>query len=77
MKSLDLWIVGFGLRCLGLLVAELAVFAFVVPTLFNLRSDVAVLGAALLAILALVGGFLATIALAREFSHLFSDTDHE
>jgi hypothetical protein len=70
MKSFDLWLVGFGLRCAALLVGEVACFLFVVPTLFNLHSDLADAGAALLAIVALGGGSLLAIALTREFNHL-------
>ena len=75
MKSLDLWLVGFGLRSFALLVAELACFAFVIPTLFNLHSDLADAGAAIIAVLAIVGGFLATTALTREFRALTEDKD--
>lgn len=59
MKSSDLWLVGFGLRCSALLFAEVACFLFVLPTLFNLHSDLANAGAVVVAIVALVGGFLA------------------
>ena len=77
MKSLDLWLVGFGLRCAGLLVCELACFAFVIPTLFNLHSDVADAAAALIALVALVAGFLSGMALTREFTALVLDKDHD
>ncbi|MGY2734192.1 hypothetical protein [Sphingomonas sp. UYP23] len=74
MKSLDLWLVGFGLRCAGLLVCELACFGFVIPSLFNLHSDAADVGAALIA---LVAGFLSVTALTREFTLLLLDKDHD
>lgn len=77
MKTLDLWLAGFGLRCGALLCAELACFLFVVPTLFNLHSDLADLSAAILALAALVGGFLLGASLTREFNYLFTDKDHE
>jgi hypothetical protein len=77
MKSLDLWLVGFGLRCCALLVGEIACFAFVVPTLFNLHSDLADAGAALMAIVALAGGFLSAASLNREFNLVFRSGDHE
>ena len=77
MKSIDLWLVSFGLRCGALLVGELACFLFVIPTLFNLHSDLADAGAALLALAALVGGFLAAAALTRELNILFRSGDHE
>lgn len=77
MKSLDLWLVGFGLRCAGLLVCVLACFAFVIPTLFNLHSDAADAAAALIAIVALVAGFLWVTALTREFTLLLLDKDHD
>ncbi|WP_010184427.1 hypothetical protein [Sphingomonas sp. PAMC 26605] len=77
MKSLDLWLVGFGLRCAGLLVCELACFGFVIPTLFDLHSDVADVGAALIALVALVAGFLSVTALTREFTLLLLDKDHD
>ncbi|HEX4738768.1 MAG TPA: hypothetical protein VH331_14515 [Allosphingosinicella sp.] len=77
MKSFDLWLVGFGLRCGALLVGEIACFAFVVPTLFNLHSDLADTGAALLAIVALAGGYLLTASLGREFNLIFRSGDHE
>jgi hypothetical protein len=77
MKSLDLWLVSFGLRCCALLCAELACFLFVIPTLFNLHSDLANLGAALLAIVAIVAGFVSGAMLTREFQLLISDHDHD
>lgn len=77
MKSFDLWLVGFGLRCGALLVGEIACFAFVVPTLFNLHSDLADTGAALLAIVALAGGYLLAGTLSREFNLIFRSGDHE
>jgi hypothetical protein len=77
MKSLDLWLVGFGLRCFALLVGEIACFLFVVPTLFNLHSDLADAGAAVLALVALTGGFLSALALTREFTTLLRSSDHE
>jgi hypothetical protein len=70
MKSLDLWLVGFGLRSLALLVIELACFGYVVPTLFNRHSDVADIGAAITAVLAVIGGVLGSLALTREFRAL-------
>ena len=77
MKPLDLWLAGFGLRCGALLCAELACFLFVVPTLFDLHSDLADAAAALLAVVALAGGFLWGAALTREFNFLITDQDHE
>jgi len=77
MKSLDLWLVGFGLRCGALLVGEIACFLFVVPTLFNLHSDLADAGAAVLALVALVGGFLSGLMLTREFTTLLRSSDHD
>jgi len=77
MKSFDLWLVSFGLRCGALLVGEIACFAFVVPTLFNLHSDLADAGAALIAIVALAGGYLSVAALDREFNLIFRSEDHE
>jgi hypothetical protein len=77
MKSFDLWLVSFGLRCCALLVGEVACFMFVVPTLFNLHSDLANAGAAVLAIIALIGGFLSGLALTREFHRLLGSGDHE
>lgn len=75
MKPLDLWLVGFGLRCGALVFIEIAAFAFVVPTLFNLHSDLADAGAALIAVLALAGGYLASVALTRELNHLLKGGD--
>jgi hypothetical protein len=77
MKSLDLWLAGFGLRCGALLAGELACFLFVVPTLFNLHSDLADFGAALIALVALAGGALCGVALTREFHTLLGSSDHE
>ena len=77
MKSFDLWLVSFGLRCGALLVGEIACFAFVVPTLFNLHSDLADTGAALIAIVALAGGYLSVASLDREFNLIFRSDDHE
>ncbi len=48
---------------------------FVIPTLFNLHSDLADLGAALIAIVALAGGFLAGAGLTRELDNLLKDKD--
>lgn len=75
MKSLDLWLVGFGLRCTALLVCELACFGVVIPMLFNLHRDAADAGAALIAIAALVAGFLSVRALTREVTLLLPDKD--
>jgi hypothetical protein len=77
MKAFDLWLVSFGLRCGALLIGEIACFAFVVPTLFNLHSDLADVGAALAAIVALAGGTLAVASLNREFALIFRSEDHE
>ncbi|HEX5184911.1 MAG TPA: hypothetical protein VFW19_17365 [Allosphingosinicella sp.] len=77
MKSFDLWLVGFGLRCGALLVGEIACFAFVVPTLFNLHRDLADIGAALLAIVAIAGGYLFAMSLGRELNLIFRSGDHE
>lgn len=66
MKPFDVWLVLFGLRCGALVLGELAAFLFVVPTLFNLHSDLADVGAALIAVVALAGGFLWGAALGRE-----------
>lgn len=75
MTPKDWWIVGFGLRCLTLLAVELAAFLFVVPTLFDLHSDAADAGAALIALVALVGGLVSVTALSRELASLTSDKD--
>ncbi len=56
---------------------ELACFAFVIPTLFNLHSDAADAAAALIALVALVAGFLSVTALTREFTLLLLDKDHD
>ena len=77
MKSFDLWLVGFGLRCGALLVGVIASFAFVIPTLFNLHSDLADAGAALLAIVAVAGTYLSAASLGREFNLIFRRGDHE
>ncbi|MEO5773629.1 MAG: hypothetical protein ABIQ32_05870 [Sphingomicrobium sp.] len=77
MKSLDLWLVGFGLRCGALLLAEIACFLFVVPTLFNLHSDLANAGAAVLAIVGLTGGYLGGAVLTRELRTLIEDHNNE
>jgi hypothetical protein len=77
MKSFDLWLVGFGLRCGALLVGEIACFAFVMPTLFNLHSDLADAGAAVLAVVALAGGYLSSASLGREFNLIFRSGNHE
>ena len=73
MHSLDWWLVGFGLRCGALLVGELAAFLFVVPTLFNLHSDLADAAAALIALVALVGGIIGALALTGEMRALIKD----
>jgi hypothetical protein len=73
MKSFDLWLVSFGLRCSALLLVEVGCFLFVIPTLFNLHSDLADLGAAVLAIIAVIGGLLGSAALTREWRLLFEE----
>lgn len=75
MRPLDMWLVGFGLRCGALLFLELAAFLFVVPTLFNLHSDLADLAAAVTAIGALVGGVIWGVSLTREMEALVSEKD--
>ena len=75
MKPFDLWLVGFGLRCGALLLLEIACFLFVIPSLFNLHSDIADAGAAVLALIALVGGFLGGATLTREWQLLLKDGD--
>jgi fluoride ion exporter CrcB/FEX len=75
MTPKDWWIVGFGLRCFTLLAVELGCFLFVVPTLFNLHSDAADAGAAVVALVGLVGGFASVTALSRELASLTSDKD--
>ncbi len=75
MERFDFWLVSFGLRCSALALVELASFLFVIPTLFNLHSDLADAGAALLALVAAVGGFLGGTALTREWRHLFQESD--
>lgn len=77
MTSFDLWLTGFGLRVVALVAAELGTFLFVLPTLFNLHSDLADAGAALLALAALVGGFLWGAQLTREGRRLIEDKDHD
>ncbi|WP_375394444.1 hypothetical protein [uncultured Sphingomonas sp.] len=75
MQPLDTWLVGFGLRSLALLCLELGCFLFVVPTLFDLHSDLADAAAAILAIAALVGGFVGIVGLTREATALIRDKD--
>lgn len=75
MKPFDLWLVGFGLRCGVLLLLEVASFLFLIPTLFNLHSDVADAGAAMIALTSLVGGFLWGASLNREWNLLLKDND--
>ena len=76
MKSSDLWLVGFGLRCCAVLFIELASFAYLIPTLFNLHNDAANVVAALVAVMALGGGYVATVALTREMTSS-SENDHD
>ena len=73
MQSLDWWLVGFGLRCCALVVALLGSFLFVVPALVNAHSDLALFGAALVALAALILGFVGIVALSRELQALISD----
>ena len=73
MTSSDWWWVGFGLRCLALVIGEIASWLFVVPTLFNLHRDAADAAAALIALAALIGGGLATLALTREARLMLED----
>ena len=75
MRSLDVWLVGFALRCGALLLLELTGFLFVVPTLFNLHSDAADVAAAIVAIVALIAGPCWGVALGREFHALVSEKD--
>ncbi len=75
MKSSDLWLVGFGLRCCAMLFIELACFGYLIPTLFNLHSDAANVVAALIAVIALGGGYFATIALTREVASISEKND--
>ena len=75
LRSLDWWLVGFGLRCLALLIVELGTFLFVVPTMFNLHSDLADAGAAIIALVALVAGFVGVVGLTREVSALIEDRE--
>ena len=71
------WFVGFGLRCATLLVLELATFLNVVPTLFDLHRDSADVAAAILALAALAGGYLAVAALTREAQAVLTEKDHD
>ena len=73
MKPFDLWLVGFGLRCGALLLLEIASFLFLIPTLFNLHSDLADAGAAVVALASLIGGFLCGASLSREWHLLLKD----
>ena len=75
MQPLDAWLVGFGLRSLALVCGELFCFLYAVPTLFNLHSDLADAGAAILAIAALAGGFVGIVVLTREATALIKDKD--
>ena len=75
MHPFDWWLVGFGARCCALVAGELAAFLFVVPELFNLHRDAADAAAALLAFVALVGGFLWGAQLTREMTTLLSDDE--
>jgi hypothetical protein len=75
MKSSDWWLVGFGLRAFTLAVTELACFLFVIPTLFNLHSDAADAGAAVIALVAIVGGGLSVTSLSRELTALGGKND--
>ena len=77
MRPLDWWLFGFALRCLVLLVGEIATLLFVVPTLFNLHRDAADAAAALVALAAIVGGAAATMVLTREIRLLFEERDHD
>lgn len=77
MRPLDWWLVGFGLRCAVLLVAEVATLLFVVPTLFDLHRDAADAAAALIALVAIGGGVTAVHALTREVLLLLEDRDDE
>jgi len=77
MKSFDLWLVSFGLRCGALLFGEVACFLYVVPCLFDLHRDAADAAAALVAIVALAGGSLAVAALTRELNLLLRSGNHE
>lgn len=73
MQSLDWWLVSFGLRCCALVVVELGSFLFVVPALVNAHSDLALFGAALIALAALFLGFVGIASLSREVQALISD----
>jgi hypothetical protein len=77
MKSLDLWLVSFGLRCGALLLGEVACFFYVVPSLFDLHRDAADAAAALVAVVALAGGFLSAAALHRELNLLLGSGKHD
>jgi hypothetical protein len=77
MKSFDLWLVSFGLRCGALAIGESACFLYVVPTLFDLHRDAADAAAALVAIVALAGGFLAAAALTRELNLLLRSGNND
>jgi hypothetical protein len=77
MKSFDLWLVSFGLRCGALVIGELACFLFVVPTLFNLHRDAADAAAAVMGVVAIAGGFLCAATLTRELNLLLRSEDHE
>jgi hypothetical protein len=76
MKSSDWWLVSFGLRAFTLAVGELACFLFVIPTLFNLHSDAADAGAAVLALAAVLGGVVSVMGLSRELAAL-GGTDND
>ena len=75
MRAFDLWLVGFALRSGALVLVEIACFLFVIPSLFNLHSDLADAGAAVLALVAVIGGFLGGSALTREWHTLLEDHD--
>lgn len=77
MKSFDLWLVSFGLRCGALLFGEIACFLYVVPSLFNLHRDAADAAAALVAVVALAGGALTAAALTRELNLLLRSGNHD
>lgn len=77
MDPLDWWLVGFGLRCFALLVCEAVTWLFVVPTLFNLHSDMFDAFAALIALAALVGGTIGTVVLMREVRPRIGETGDE
>lgn len=73
MRPLDMWLVGFGLRCAALLFLELGCFLFVVPTLFDLHADLADLAAACIALAGLVGGTVWGVSLTREMEALVAE----